>query len=146
MFMEIARVVSKRSTCFRLNVGAILVQDNRIISMGYNGEPPGYPHCSRPCNAGECNTIHAERNAIDHRAVTKNCGKITLYVTDSPCASCAQAIIDAGIHRVLFSSFYRDLSPVSLLITNGIPVYRILPNGCVIDMATNRVMTPEELR
>lgn len=139
MFMEIAHVVAKRSTCFRLNVGAIVVVDNRIVSMGYNGQNPGQQHCQSMCGEGGCNTIHAEANALRSYGATPAHGKSAdLYVTDSPCTWCADAIKDYGIERVFFSRMYRDTSPIRWLESHSIPSYRVLPSGVVIDVATGQ--------
>lgn len=114
LFMEIAQAVAKRSTCMRLNVGAVLVQGRSIVSIGYNGAPPGEPHCTQEtCNAQtSCQrTIHAEDNALRHVPqgirVTQDT-RFDLYVTDSPCQGCFNMIKDAGVvKRIFFSTPYR---------------------------------------
>lgn len=141
MFMEIAHVVARRSTCNRLNVGAIVVHKNRIISMGYNGQPPFHPHCHQICEEGKCNTIHAEENAIKYLP-SGEWDDLDLYVTDSPCGNCAQLILDTpGINRVFFQSPYRIMAPVELLLAGGLQVYRVFPNGAVIDQEHNKLVT-----
>jgi dCMP deaminase len=112
MFMEIAHVVAKRSTCMRLNVGAVIVQDRRIVSIGYNGAPAGAPHCAGNDCPGKhyCQeTIHAEDNAMRHlpaglRLVNNRVVDLDVYVTDSPCASCFDKIKDHGEVSVASSS------------------------------------------
>lgn len=132
MFMDMARVVAKRSTCFRLNVGAILVRSNtRILSMGYNGQLSGESHCSSICSAGECNTIHAEENALSH-ANGECLRDTTLYCTDSPCARCVTMIIARRVPRVAFSTPYRNIAPLIVLNSCGINVDRILPSGAIV--------------
>lgn len=112
-FMDIARVVSSRSTCPRKSVGAVLVRDKTILSTGYNGSIRGMPHCvvvgcmmeNDHCVA----TIHAESNAILQAA--RNGVMIdggTLYVTASPCWNCFKEIANSGIRRVVYGEFYRD--------------------------------------
>lgn len=124
--MEAARLAAMRSTCNRLQVGAILERDGRIIVSGYNGVPSGFPHCDpdvckidKPC----IRTVHAEVNCIyfaaRHGIATE---RTTIWTTDSPCASCAQAIINAGIVRVVYERAYRDESPISLLHAAGLLV------------------------
>lgn len=137
MFMEMAHVVAKRATCFRLNVGALLVVRNRIVGMGYNGQAPGEDHCKSMCAPGMCNTTHAEINCLIHAADTKNLGD--LYCTDSPCAECAWRIVESGrVDRVFYDRPYRDLSPTHLLSSQGVKVYRVLHAG-IVDIEGNQV-------
>jgi len=112
-FMKIARQVSTRSTCDRLHVGAVLVKDKTILSTGYNGSIRGMPHCDEVGHMmkdGSCvATIHAEANAIIQSA--KNGVTIDgadLYVTYSPCWKCFKMIVNSGIKRVFYGTFYRD--------------------------------------
>ena len=101
-FMEIAEVVSKRSTCLRRKVGAVLVKDRQILATGYNGTPKGLPHCEEVgClrerlhvpsgqNHELCRGIHAEQNAVIQAAVNgvSTLGA-TLYCTHQPCVVCS---------------------------------------------------------
>jgi dCMP deaminase len=112
-FMNIARVVSSRSTCERKFVGAVIVRDKTILSTGYNGSIRGMPHCTdvgHMMEDGHCvATLHAEVNAIIQAA--KNGVAIegaTIYVTASPCWNCFKTIANSGILRVLYGEFYRD--------------------------------------
>ncbi len=112
-FMNIAGVVSTRSTCPRKYVGAVVVRDRTILSTGYNGSIRGMPHCSdvgHMMESGHCvATIHAEANAILQAA--RNGVMInnsTIYVTASPCWNCFKACANTGIHRICFGEFYRD--------------------------------------
>ncbi|MCA1664681.1 MAG: cytidine/deoxycytidylate deaminase family protein [Myxococcales bacterium] len=112
-FMNIARVVSSRSTCDRKFVGAVIVRDKTILSTGYNGSIRGMPHCSEVGHMMEDNhcvaTIHAESNAILQAA--KNGVSIdgaSIYVTASPCWSCFKQVTNCGIRRIVFGEFYRD--------------------------------------
>ena len=120
-FMEMARVVSKRSTCMRRKVGAILVKDKHILSTGYNGAPKGLKHCSEegclreklnvpPGERHElCRGLHAEQNAIIQAAVfgvsIKNS---VLYSTNTPCIVCLKMLINAGVNEIIFSGEYPD--------------------------------------
>ena len=112
-FMNIAQVVSSRSTCSRKLVGAVIVREKTILSTGYNGSIRGMPHCSEVGHMmenGHCvATIHAESNAILQAA--KNGVMIdggTLYVTASPCWNCFKQIANCGIRRIVYGEFYRD--------------------------------------
>jgi len=120
-FMDIAALVSKRSTCLRRSVGAVLVRDRRILSTGYNGAPSGMRHCldigclreQLNIPSGErhelCRGLHAEQNAIIQAAfhgVSVNGS--TLYCTNHPCVICSKMIINAGIVHVIVREHYRD--------------------------------------
>lgn len=135
MFMEMARAASKRSTCFRLNVGSIIVENQRSVrSIGYNGQEPGADHCSSPCGEGRCNTTHAEINALRFLGseVPPN-SNYDLYVTASPCMPCACVLALSVINRVFFESPYRLADPIKYLVDSGVPVFQLLPNGALID-------------
>lgn len=111
--MNIAQVVSTRSTCHRKFVGAVIVRNKTILSTGYNGSIRGMPHCTdvgHMMEAGHCvATIHAESNAILQAA--RNGVMIdgaSIYVTASPCWNCFKACANAGIIRICYAEFYRD--------------------------------------
>ena len=120
-FSRITQEVSKRSTCLRRKVGAILVLDKRILATGYNGVPSRITHCSeRGClreehevPSGErhelCRGLHAEMNALIQAA---NHGirvhGATLYSTAFPCSLCAKMLINGGITRVVAQDDYAD--------------------------------------
>jgi dCMP deaminase len=99
MFIRIADIVALRSTCDRARVGALLVKDNRIISVGYNGSAPGEPHCDEVghlMSGGHCvRTLHAEKNAIQFATglFAVGLGGLTLYCTHFPCMGCTLEII-----------------------------------------------------
>ena len=120
-FMEMAHVVSKRSTCLRRKVGAILVIDKHILSTGYNGAPKGLKHCSevgclrKKMNvpSGQrhelCRGLHAEQNAIIQAAVFGVSIKgSTLYSTNTPCVVCVKMLINAGVKEIVYSGNYPD--------------------------------------
>lgn len=113
-FMAIARIVATRSTCDRLRAGAVLVKDNRIISTGYNGSPPGLPHCDGEeghlMEEGHCvRTIHAEHNALLQVAVMSSASTkdSTMYALYNPCIHCAKYIVACGVKRVVIGKIYR---------------------------------------
>ncbi len=120
-FMEITNLVAKRSTCKRRQVGAILVKDKRILATGYNGAPPGLPHCidtgclreQEQIPSGErhelCRGLHAEQNTIIQAAyhgVTIR--DSILYCTNLPCSICFKMIISAGIAKIVYEEGYPD--------------------------------------
>lgn len=109
-FRQLARAVSKRSTCCRRKVGAVIVKNKQIVSTGYNGGPSGYPHCEDGAcpralegpspGYSKCIAIHAEANAILHSSPSER-NMATLYCTDSPCWGCAKLIANSGIYRLI---------------------------------------------
>jgi dCMP deaminase len=106
--MQIARDVSTRATCTRRNVGAVIVRDKRILSTGYNGSPPGQPHCTEVgclMEGDRCiRTLHAEQNALIQAALHGvSTQGATLYGTCRPCHVCARMIVGAGIVRAVFA-------------------------------------------
>lgn len=144
-FLTIAAQLSELGTCDRNCVGAVIVLDGRCVSWGFNGAPPGQPHCDEnghgwggamvdkslvsesPLLLGALevhgcrNATHAEANALAfaarHGIPTD---RATLYVTVSPCDTCARLLIAAGISRVVFDRAYRDNSGLLLLIGAGV--------------------------
>ena len=120
-FMEMAHVVSKRSTCLRRKVGALLVKDKHILCTGYNGAPKGLSHCSdvgclreeQNIPSGErhelCRGLHAEQNAIIQAALFGVSVKgSVLYCTNTPCVVCVKMLINAGVEEIIYSGEYPD--------------------------------------
>ncbi|VVU94726.1 Cytidine and deoxycytidylate deaminase zinc-binding region [seawater metagenome] len=108
-FMAIAFLISSRSPSKRLNVGAVIVKDNRIISSGYNGFPAGAPHVSIVRDNHEQNAIHAEQNAVSDAAKRGvNINETTIYITHYPCINCCKTIIASGIRTVYFKKDYKN--------------------------------------
>ena len=120
-FLSIANLVSKRSTCLRRSVGAVLVKDRRILATGYNGAPSSITHCSvtgcirekLKIPSGErhelCRGLHAEQNAFLQAALYGTSLKDSiLYSTIQPCIICAKMIINAGIKEVVIKGDYPD--------------------------------------
>jgi dCMP deaminase len=118
IFMELATNLAKRSHCVRAQVGAVLTNETRIISIGYNGPPAGTHNCDEDFGAagcpkdskGSCSlALHAEQNAILH--AVKNGSRVeggTIYVTLSPCISCARVIYTMKIKKVFFLNSYAE--------------------------------------
>lgn len=133
-FMAIARIVATRASCDRLHAGAVLVKNNRIVSTGYNGAPPGLEHCDDKGHLledGHCvRTIHGEHNALLQAAViggtsTKHS---TLYTLYSPCIHCAKYTAAAGVERVIIGKIYRNEDVVDYLKQAGIEVEIYTPS------------------
>lgn len=116
IYMELAQNLAHKSHCVKIKVGAVLTQDTRIISLGYNGPPAGTHNCDeewaimgcpRDSKGGCSLAIHAEQNAILYAAKSKvTIEGATLYVTLSPCLACARIIYTIGIKKVLFLHSY----------------------------------------
>ncbi len=127
-FMAVAKIIASRGTCDRLYAGAVLVKDNRIISTGYNGSPPGLAHCSdvgHLLEEGHCvRTIHGEHNAILQAAVHGSTSTVgsTMYSKYNPCIHCTKYVIAAGIKRVVIGKIYRNSKAVDMLREAGVQV------------------------
>jgi dCMP deaminase len=141
-FMETAWVWAKRSTCMRLNVGAIVVYKNNILAQGYNGPPAGQPHCQgNECpGKNHCKiAVHAEYNAIK-RVPTGHYDSLDVYVTHSPCLDCAKFILGQDrIDRIFFAIPYRLTDGIDLLSIYR-EVYKVTPAGYVINYPSNNVV------
>ena len=108
-FSKIVEVTAERSSCKRLQVGCLLVKDNRIISQGYNGFLPGYPHESIVRDNLEQATVHAEQNAITDCAKRGvSCEGCTAYITHYPCIICTRLLIAAGITDIRYLKDYKN--------------------------------------
>jgi dCMP deaminase len=136
-FMEIAYQVSRRTTCLRRAVGAVIVKDKRILATGYNGVPVGIEHClTRGClrtqmgiPSGEkhelCRGLHGEQNAIIQAAKHGiSIGGASIYITTQPCIICAKMLINAGIQEIIFDADYPDELTRGMLDESGVIVRR----------------------
>lgn len=123
LYMRIADTVAQQSHCDRLKVGAVVVRDNNIVSFGWNGTPSGF---SNLCEDGEKTSpavVHAEANAMAKAArSTVSTEGSTIYLTHSPCWTCALSIVQSGIKRVVYRELYREPEPLSLLMDAGVRV------------------------
>jgi len=137
-FMEITRLVAKRSTCLRRHVGATIVRDKRILSTGYNGAPRGLPHCSETGCLREkmgvpsgqkqelCRGLHAEQNAIIQAALSGvSIADSQIYTVTQPCVVCAKMLINAGINRVIYEESYPDPLAEQLLKEAGVEMVKV---------------------
>lgn len=137
-FMDITILVSKRSTCLRRAVGAVIVKDKRILATGYNGAPSGIRHCGEvgclretmKIESGQrhelCRGIHAEQNAIIQAAYHGVSIKdASLYCTNLPCIICTKMIINAGIKKIYYQEGYADELSQDMLAEAGIEVIRL---------------------
>jgi dCMP deaminase len=108
-FKKICLVTKERSSCHRLQVGCLLVKDNRIISQGYNGFLPGCPHKSIVRDNHEQSTVHAEQNAIcDCAKRGVNCNGSIAYITHYPCIICCKLLLASGIKEIKYIDDYKN--------------------------------------
>jgi dCMP deaminase len=137
-FLEIAKLVSKRSTCLRRKVGALVVKGRRILATGYNGTPSGIKHCSEAgclrerlkIPSGErhelCRGLHAEQNVLLQASLHGvSLRDSVLYVTNQPCIICAKMIINAGIREVVVADHYPDAMALNFLKEAKIKVRKV---------------------
>lgn len=108
-FSKIMRVTAERSPCERLQVGCLLVKENRIISQGYNGFLPGCPHESIVREGHEQATLHAEQNALmDCAKRGVSCEGCTAYITHYPCIICTRLLLAGGIKKINYLNEYKN--------------------------------------
>ena len=124
--MDTAERFAQLSSAKRLKVGAVVVKDNRIISIGYNGTPAGWDNCCEivvevhedggVVTKTKDEVIHAEANAISKLARDGESGNgASLFCTHAPCVQCAKLIYGAGISTVYYRHHYRDSNGVDFL-------------------------------
>ena len=127
-YMRTAETFAELSSAQRLHVGAIIVKDDRIISIGYNGMPSGWSNVCEDVNEdGTLTTkpevLHAESNAIAKLARSNDNGDgADLFVTHSPCLECAKLIYQSGIKQVYYNHNYRDQTGIEFLKNSGVHV------------------------
>jgi dCMP deaminase len=138
--MDIAQRTAELSHARRLHVGAIVVKDDRIISIGYNGMPAGWdndcedeikwPNGDIKFLTTKPEVLHAETNAIAKLARSNESGLGgDMFITHSPCLDCAKLIFQSGIKRVFYSKEYRDDTGTQFLKKSGIEVTHIDNNN-----------------
>jgi dCMP deaminase len=132
-FMGIAHLVAERSTCLRRKVGALAVQDKRILATGYNGAPAGLAHCldigclreKMAIPSGQrhelCRGLHAEQNVIIQAAMHGiRLRGAEIYCTTQPCLICTKMLINCGIAGIFFDTGYPDELAVDMLQEAGV--------------------------
>jgi|TARA_B110000208_G_scaffold6873_2_gene8772 dCMP deaminase len=134
-YMDVAESFAKLSSAVRLQVGAIVVKDDRIISIGYNGMPSGWDNCCeevlREDEVGfqvtktKPEVLHAEANAITKLARSSESGLgATIFVTHSPCIECAKLIYQSGISTVYYKTSYRSDDGINFLKKSKVEVIK----------------------
>lgn len=134
-YMHTAETFAECSTARRLHVGAIVVKDDRIISIGYNGTPAGWDNNCENYVHGEDDTVylktkpevlHAETNAIAKLAKSTESGLgATMFITHAPCLDCAKLVYQSGINTVYYRNSYRDEIGVEFLEKAGVTIEKI---------------------
>lgn len=134
MYLDICERISLMSHAIRQKVGAILVKDNNIISMGWNGTPAGFDNeCEIRLNEMDESSLitkpevlHAESNCLTKVArSSQSSEESTMYITISPCMECAKLIAQSGIKRIVYKKFYRDQKSLDFLSKFGIIIDKI---------------------
>ena len=134
--MQTAQTFAALSSARRLQVGAIVVKDDRIISIGYNGMPAGwdnncedeisYPDTESITLKTKPEVLHAESNAIAKLAKSTESGDgAVLFVTYSPCLDCAKLIYQSGISSVYYNKDYRDDTGIKFLEKSGVVIEQL---------------------
>jgi len=143
--MEVAEVYSQLSSAKRLQVGCVIVKDDTIIGIGYNGMPSGWDNCCEDMtilqdeiSPGVFNlskrtelktkpeVIHAEINAISKVARSTNSSEYAdMFITHAPCIECAKAIFQSGINRVFYRDTYRSEDGLHFLQKCNVEVIRV---------------------
>lgn len=149
-FMACAQVWSQRSTCMRRAVGAVVVVDRRIVSHGYNGAPPGEPHCDGtscvpPGQVGCERARHAEANALDYIPDSLRSADKIMFTTESPCVACASIIAVSRFKDLYYLNEYRVSGGITHLIRQGLRVFRMTPAGIIIRKVIVEAELHEEL-
>ena len=127
-YMEVAKTFANLSTAKRLHVGAIVVKDDRIISIGYNGMPSGWDNnCENVLEDGSLKSkpevLHAETNALAKLARSPESGEgACMFVTHAPCLNCAKLIYQSGISTVYYDTEYRATEGIEFLEKSGVIV------------------------
>lgn len=126
-YMDTAERFAQLSSAVRLKVGAVVVKDHRIISIGYNGMPAGWDNICEDENFRTKDEVyHAEENAILKLAKSHDGGDgASLFCSHAPCIQCAKLIFGAGIKSVYYREAYRDTKGVDFLQACGVEVAKV---------------------
>ena len=134
--MDIAQRTAELSHARRLHVGAIVVKDDRIISIGYNGMPAGWdnncedeikwPNGDIKFLTTKPEVLHAETNAIAKLARSNESGLgATMFITYAPCLDCAKLVYQSGINTVYYRNSYRSEDGIQFLEKAGVTVTQV---------------------
>jgi dCMP deaminase len=135
-YMKTAETFAELSSAVRLHVGAIVVKDDRIISIGYNGMPSGWDNtCENDFGLDlkgkrtlvtKPEVLHAETNAIAKLARSTESGDgASIFITHAPCLDCAKLVYQSGISSVYYRNSYRNVDGVQFLEKAGVLVTQV---------------------
>jgi len=134
-YMKTAETFAECSTARRLHVGAVIVKDDRIISIGYNGMPTGWDNDCEDIkinNDGQYElktkpeVLHAETNCVAKLAKSTESGLgATMFVTHSPCLDCAKLVYQSGINTIYYRNSYRNEDGIQFLEKAGVKIEQI---------------------
>ena len=126
-YMDVAERFAQLSSAKKLQVGAVLVKNDSIVAIGYNGTPSGWSNvCEDENGETVSEVIHAVANVVAKLAKSCVSGEGTImFVTHAPCIHCAKIIYSAGIGRVYYKNIYRDDAGIKFLKKCGIPAVQI---------------------
>ena len=125
-YMDVARRFAELSHCERLKVGAIIVKDDRIVSIGYNGTPSGWDNCCEEDGQTKPEVLHAEANAITKLAKSTESGDgAAIFCTHFPCIDCAKLIVQSGITDVYYGEHYRSRDGLIFLTKSGVRLCKV---------------------
>lgn len=120
-FMRVAQETASLSSAEKLKVGCVIVRDDRILSIGYNGTPTGWDNCCEEDGKTKPEVIHAESNALTKLCQSNESSKgAVAFVTHSPCVDCAKLLYQAGISEVIYREEYRSRSGIEFLHKAGV--------------------------
>ena len=120
-YMDVAKRFAELSHCERLKVGAIVVKDDRIISIGYNGMPTGWDNCCEENGKTKSEVLHAEANALTKLAKSNESGEgAVMFCTHAPCIDCAKLIAQTGITHLYWHEDYRSKDGLIFLTKSGV--------------------------
>ena len=124
--MKVAGIYGALSSARRAKVGCVIVKDNRIISIGYNGMPTGWDNCCEENGHTKDEVLHAEANALTKLAKSTESGDgAVLFCTHSPCIDCAKLIVQSGITDVYYEQDYRSKDGLIFLTKSGLLIHNV---------------------
>jgi len=141
-YMKVAELTSTLSYAKRLQVGAVIVNGNKILATGYNGMPSGWDNECETLEIVEIDekfvkqlvtkqeVLHAETNAIAKvSASTESSEGATMFCTHAPCINCAKLIYQSGINSLFYRDTYRDVAGIEFLEKSGVSVTKYETQG-----------------
>ena len=143
IYMQLAVMMSERSTCARLKVGCAIVTPDfrKVLAVGYNGNVSGGVNdCDLHGEAavGNCGCLHAEENAVINCDVSRSTDKV-VFCTHLPCLMCAKRLINlGGVHEIFYKNDYRKRDSLFLLREKGIARYHLESEGMTLTTARDQ--------